>query len=99
MYFIPMEDKDIIKTKKKGDFIAVRIKQPNTEEPSLLFCDKIGYMRDRDQFPKGSFDHHIMAYKDGNLIFKVWLPNAATDKEFDGIREALESVGMEATYD
>jgi len=89
-------NKDLMETDARSDFIIVRIKQKNTEEPSCLFCTRIYYMHDRDQFPKGSFDHHIMIYRGETLIFKVWLPNSSKDKEFKGVKEALESVGMEA---
>lgn len=90
-----MINKDIIETRKSSEIIIVRIKQPNTEQPSYLFCDKIWYMHDHDQFPRGSFDHHLMIYRGNKLIFKVWLPNESKNDEFKDVKEALKSVGME----
>jgi len=84
--------KDHIKCSPYSDFIIIKIKQPNTEQPSYLFCNKIEYMHDKD---KNYFDHHIMIYRGDKLIFKVWLPNSEKDKEFKSAKEALESVGME----
>lgn len=89
-----MINKDIIETRKSDDFIIVKIKQPNTEQPSFLFCDKIEYLHNRDR-NKSFFDHHLMIYRGDKLIFKVWLPNLTRDKEFNDVREALKSVGME----
>jgi len=88
-------NKDIIECNAHSDFVIVTIKQKNTEQPSYLFCTKIYYMHDRDQFPRGSFDHHLMLYNGKKLIFKVWLPNENGDKEFRDVKEALKSVGME----
>jgi hypothetical protein len=90
-------NKDYIECGPKSNFIIVRIKQKNTEQPSYLFCTKIYYMHDRGfhkMFGK-TFDHHIMVYNGKKLIFKVWLPNSEKDKEFKSLKEALESVGME----
>lgn len=90
-------DKDVIECNAHSDFIIVRIKQKNTEQPSYLFCTKIHYMHDRDfheMFGK-TFDHHLMIYNGKKLIFKVWLPNSEKDKKFKNAKEALKSVGME----
>ncbi|MDO8563668.1 MAG: hypothetical protein Q7R87_01530 [Nanoarchaeota archaeon] len=87
-----MVNKDIIETRENNDFIIITIKQPNTEQDSYLFSDKIEYMHDRD---KNYFDHHLMIYRNRKLIFKVWLPNGTKDKEFKDVKEALKSVGMD----
>ena len=71
--------------------IILRIKQKNTEQPSYLFCDRVEYLHNKQ---KDFFDHHLMVYNKGNLIFKVWLPNNRGDKEFKNINEALKSVGI-----
>src|SRR3989339_144178 len=78
-----------------GERIIVKVKQPNTEQQSYLWCDKIEYVHDHDQFPRGYFDHHLMIWKNRDLVFKVWLPNEDNDKEFKDVHEALKSVGME----
>ncbi|MBS3099290.1 hypothetical protein J4462_03700 [Candidatus Pacearchaeota archaeon] len=83
-----MKNKDVI----EGEF-DVLIKQKNTEEKSRLFnCDKIEYLHSKQG---DFFDHHIMIYRGKKLIFKVWLPNSAKDKEFKSLKEALESVDIE----
>jgi hypothetical protein len=80
--------KDLVEVKE----LMVLVKQKNTMESSLIFCDKVEYLHYKE---KGIFDHHIMIYKKGDLIFKVWLPNESKDKEFKDIHEALKSVGMQ----
>lgn len=80
--------KDLVEVKE----MMIVVKQKNTMEPSLIFCDKVEYMHDK---VKDIFDHHIMIYKDDNLIFKIWLPNETKDKEFRDVHQALKSVGME----
>ena len=88
-----MMNPDILETSKNSDFIIVTLKQSNTEQDSYLFADKIEYIHDRD---KNYFDHHLMIYRGEKLIFKVWLPNGARDREFRGVKEALKSVKMGA---
>ncbi len=88
-----MKNEDHIKVnKKKSDNFIVNIEQKNTTERSAIFCDEIEYMHDK---VKDLFDHHIMIYNKGDLIFKVWLPNEPEDKQFANLKEALKSVGME----
>lgn len=87
------KSKDMLKPNiNRGDCLLVRIKQKNTTEPSLIFCDKIEYMH----IKKGEFfDHHLMFFYKNQLIFKIWLPNEPEDKEFKDIFEALKSVEMD----
>ena len=87
-------DKKVTKDRITGENIILRIKQQNTEQSSYLFCDKIEYWHDKID-SKHFFDHHLMIWNNNNLIFKVWLPNEAKDKEFKDVKEALKSVGME----
>jgi len=91
--YFKKETKDEI----SGESMIIKVRQPNTEQPSYLWCDKIEYWHDKgkDKTFGQIFDHHLMIYKNGNLIFKVWLPNSSKDKEFKDVREALKSVGME----
>lgn len=85
--------KDIIKD-KHGLTVWLEHKK-GTVQDSLINCDRIEYMHDRGTF-KGRpvFDHHLMFYNEGNLLFKVWLPNNVNNKEFKDINEALKSVGI-----
>ena len=68
---------------EKKDFIILRITQKNTEQPSFLFCDKIEF-----------YANHLMIYRKGNLIFKVWLDDKKRLK-LKTVKQAIESVGME----
>ncbi|MEK6860280.1 MAG: hypothetical protein AABX54_05705 [Nanoarchaeota archaeon] len=79
----------------KAEGMIVNLKQKHTTEPSYLFCDKVWYMHDKDPNDKEFFDHHLMFYNKGDLIFKIWLPNKNKDKEFRDIHEVLKSVGMQ----
>lgn len=57
------------------------------EEPFLLRANKIEYLHNK----KGEFfDHHLMFYLQGTLVFKMWLPNSIKDKEYASINEALK---------
>lgn len=77
--------KDVIKGK------TAVIKHKNTSEGSRIFCDEIEYMHDR----KGNiFDHHLMFWLEGKLVFKVWLRNRPEDKEYEDVYEALKDVGI-----
>ena len=58
-------------------------------EASRIFCDEIEYLHSK---VKDRFDHHLMFYYKGRLVFKVWLPNEPEDKKFKDIDEALKSV-------
>ena len=69
------------------------IKHKGISEKSRIFCDKIVYMHDRDA-EEDTFDHHLMFYLRGELIFKVWLKNKSSDMAFNDIDEALESVDI-----
>ena len=82
-----MKNTDVI----QGKF-DVLIKHKNTEEASRLFdCDKVEYIQDRK---RGLFDHHLMFYRKGKLVFKVWLKNSSKDKEYKNIENALKDVGI-----
>ncbi|MCX6706713.1 MAG: hypothetical protein NT001_01070 [Candidatus Woesearchaeota archaeon] len=75
--------------KRKRGFIGHK----NTEEQSRIFCDRIEYVHDRGKFMgKPVFDHHLMFWNKGKLIFKVWLKH---NKEYKNINEALKDVGIE----
>jgi len=84
--------KDEIK-KKHG--LNVLIKHKGVQEKSMIFCDRIKYMHDRGTFRgENTFDHHLMFYNKGKLVFKVWLKNREKDKEFKDIEKAMESVDI-----
>ena len=57
----------------------VRIRHSGTTEPSLLVCDKIEYG-----------GNHLMFYRDGKLVFKVWLMEYPKT-----IKQAMKNVGIE----
>lgn len=80
--------KDTIENKQG---IQVLIEQKNTTEKSRIFCDRIEYIHNKQE---DSFDHHLMFYEKGSLIFKVWLRNNQEDKEYRDIYAALGDVGM-----
>lgn len=81
--------KDVIKA--EGAFVEHK----NTSERSRIFCDEIGYMHDRKKFGGNTiFDHHLMFWLKGKLVFKVWLRNNPEDKEYKNIYKALEHVGI-----
>lgn len=77
----------------EAEFLNCQIKHKGIGEPSRIFCDKIEYIHDKY---KGMFDHHLMFWFKGNLVFKGWLPNESKDKEFGNIFEAMKSVGIKA---
>ncbi len=79
---------DVIKSKEG---LNVLIDHKGVTQRSRIFCDKIEYIHDRNN---NVFDHHLMFWNKGGLIFKVWLPNEKKDKEFKDIYEALRSVGI-----
>lgn len=82
--------KDAIKDKNGLD---VLIMHKGVREKSKIFCDKIVYIHDRGMFEgRPVFDHHLMFWNKGMLVFKIWLPNEGKDKEFNDIYKALESV-------
>jgi hypothetical protein len=85
----PRVENDLI----EAEFFNCQIKHKGVEEPSRIFCDKIEYMHNK---ARGSFDHHLMFWFRGELVFKVWLPNESKDKEFKNIFEAMKSVGIKA---
>ena len=83
--------KDLIEN-KDGMSIVLKQKLP---PQSKLFCDKIEYLHDRGKFEdKPIFDHHLMFYLKGDLVFKVWLRNKASDKEYEDIYHALKAAGF-----
>jgi hypothetical protein len=67
------------------------IKHKNISEKSRIFCDKIEYIHNRKE---DFFDHHLMFYLNGRLVFKIWLPNSPKDKIYKNIKESLKSVGV-----
>jgi len=79
---------DIIKNKEGFNTL---INHKGVNEKSRLFCDKIEYIHNRNS---DVFDHHLMFWNKGELIFKVWLPNERKDKEFKDVYEALSSVDI-----
>ena len=83
-----MKPKDVIENK---DGLNCWIKHKGVSEKSRIFCDKIIYMHNKD---KDIFDHHLMFYLRGELIFKVWLKNKSSDIAFNDIDEALDSVDI-----
>lgn len=76
---------------KSKDGLNVLIEHKGVQENSRIFCDGIDYIKDRNE---NIFDHHLMFWLNGKLVFKVWLPNNPKDKEFKDIYEAMESVGI-----
>lgn len=85
----PRRRDDII----EAEFLNCQIKHKSVEEPSRIFCDKIEYMHNK---LKGMFDHHLMFWYKGNLVFKVWLPNKSKDKEFKDVFEAMKICGIKS---
>lgn len=92
--------KNPYKLKKSKDklegFCDCLIEHKGIEEPSIIFCDKIEYRHirgEQEMFGK-TFDHHLMFWKEKDLVFKVYLPNEEKDKEFSDIFKALKSVGI-----
>lgn len=77
--------------KNKIKVQAAVIETKNTSERSRIFCDEIEYLHSKE---KDRFDHHLMFYYKGRLVFKVWLPNEPKDKEFKDVNEALKSVSI-----
>ncbi|HLD48950.1 MAG TPA: hypothetical protein VJB11_01160 [archaeon] len=59
------------------------IRHKNTTEKSRIFCDEIELM-----------NNHLMFYKNGSLVFKVWL-----GKKYNNAKKALEAVGIEKGYE
>ena len=84
--------KDMIRKKR---LLNVLIRHKNTEERSRIFCDWIEYVHSKGNFMgKPIFDHHLMFWSKGELVFKVWLKQ---DKRYKNINEALEDVGIEVS--
>ncbi len=86
--------KDSIKA-KIGRHLNVTIKHKGVTENSRIFCDEIIYLHNKGTF-QGSltFDHHLLFWKKRELVFKVWLNNKLSDKEFKNIQQAMGSVGI-----
>ncbi len=79
-------------TKVLKGWFDVFVQHKNTESSSRMFgCDKVDYIADKEE---GHFDHHLMFYRDGKLIFKVWLKNGEKDKPYKSVEEAMKDVGM-----
>ncbi len=85
-----LNTRDIIENK---DGLNCWIKHKGVSEKSRIFCDKIEYMHNRDA-EEDTFDHHLMFYLNGELVFKVWLKNKSGDIPFNDIDEALDSVDI-----
>ncbi len=67
------------------------LKHKGISEDSRIFCDKIEYIYNKEEFQgKDVLDHHLMFYLKGQLVFKVWLKN----KKYKEINEALKDVGI-----
>ncbi|PIN86699.1 hypothetical protein COV19_03420 [Candidatus Woesearchaeota archaeon CG10_big_fil_rev_8_21_14_0_10_44_13] len=82
--------KDMIRNKR---LLNALIRHKNIGERSRIFCDWIEYMHDRRKFMgKPVFDHHLMFWSKGELVFKVWLKQ---NREYKNINEALKDVGIE----
>ena len=71
--------------------LGVLVEQKGANEKSQIFCDKIEYIHNKDG---PIFDHHLMFWNNGKLVFKIWLPNEEKDREFKDIYEALKNVGI-----
>ena len=80
----------ITKDKITGN-MHVLVEQKNTNENSVIFCDRIEYIHDKHN---NFFDHHLMFYKKDKLIFKVWLKNDENDLEYENMTKAMSDVGM-----
>lgn len=82
--------KDLIKSPDCNCLIEHKGTEPG--ESSIIFCDKIEYMHDRGKMGFSEiFDHHLMFWLGKKLVFKVYLPNSESDKEFKDIFEAMKS--------
>jgi len=92
----------ITKDEIEADLIICKIKHKGIGEPSAIFCDKIEYLHNISKDNKlfgFVFDHHLMFWKRGDLVFKVWLPNSRKNKEFKDVFEAMESVGIKCNVE
>jgi hypothetical protein len=54
------------------------IKHKNTEQSSIIFCDRVDYHL-----------NHLFFYNKDNPVFKVWLK-----KDYKNIQQALKDVGI-----
>jgi len=79
------------KIKNKHITLWFNCKNKNLVQPSLINCDYLEYIHNKDE---NYFDHHLMFYFRGKLVFKMWLPNENKDKPFRDVKEALKSVGV-----
>jgi len=94
----PLITKDSI----EADYIYCKLSHKGVDEPSGIFCDKIECLHNISKNNKlfgFVFDHHLMFWKRGDLVFKVWLPNNEDDKEFKDIFEAMKSVGIKCNLE
>lgn len=82
-------------TIRNNRLLNALIRHRNTEERSRIFCDWIEYVHDRRKFMgRPMFDHHLMFWSKGELVFKVWLRHG---KKYRDINDALEDVGIEVS--
>ena len=76
--------------------MTISIPGKKVMQSNLLRADEIEYIHDKgnDEMFGDIFDHHLMFYLKKELIFKMWLPNSLTSKEFKDAKDALKEMGI-----
>ena len=77
--------------RKIKNIYPVWIKGINTEQDNLIVADSVEYINNKQG---DFFDHHLMFYWKGKLVFKVWLKNSPKDNPYKNIKAALKDVGI-----
>lgn len=85
--------KDIIRRKEP---MTIWLPGKKVMQPNLLRADKIEYLHNRGKHELFGqiFNHHLMFYLQGVLVFKMWLPNSVKDNEYMSINEALKKMDV-----